>query len=321
MSSKKLREIGEFKLIEKIKKMIPIGDKVDVGIGDDAAVLNLKDTKLLATCDMLVEDVHFLPSIAPEDLGWKALAVSLSDISAMGGIPLFSLLSLSLPPNTEENWIKRFIQGWEELSRMFSVYLVGGNISQGEKIVIDSIVLGEVKTPILRSNAQVGDKIYVTGFLGDSSAGLYCLQKEITNFPSLIRKHLRPLPRVNEGKELASTDFVHSMIDISDGLVGDLRHICEESGKGAIIFAEKIPLSPDLIAFCETFDFQPLEFALFGGEDYELLFTGDVNLTMGLDIPFTEIGKITEGRQIFLIKGTEEIELDRKGFEHFRQNL
>lgn len=296
------------------------GKGVEVGIGDDAAVLNFFGEKLLATSDMLVEGVHFLPTISPADLGWKALAVSLSDIAAMGGKPLFALLSLSLPPDVEEEWLEEFLKGWEEIGKMFDVSLVGGDISRGEKIVIDSIVLGGVEIPVERSKAQVGDKVFVTGFLGDSSAGLWCLQRQINN-PYLINKHLRPLPRIKEGKKIGKDKSVHSMIDISDGLIGDLGHICEESGKSAIIFAEKLPLSPDLLSFCQAFRLSPLDFALFGGEDYELLFTGDVDIKGKFDFPLYEIGEIKEGEGIVLVEGRKEKKMERGGFEHFREGL
>jgi len=320
MSAKKLKEIGEFKIIEKIRGMVKPREGVEVGIGDDTAVLNFEGKKLLATCDMLVEGVHFLPSVQPADLGWKALAVSLSDIAAMGGEPLFALLSLSLPSDLDEEWLERFLEGWEELGGIFAVSLVGGNLSQGDKITIDSIVLGEAKTPILRKGAQVGDKLFVSGSLGDSSAGFFCLQKQIP-YPHLIKKHLRPLPRVEEGKQMGKGKSVHSMIDISDGLVGDLEHICEESGKGAIIFAEKLPLSSELLSFCSAFSLYPLEFALFGGEDYELLLTADPDIHKELDFPLYEIGEIREGKGIILLENGKEKKIEKGGFEHFKENL
>lgn len=320
MNSKKLRDIGEFGLIEKIRSMFKKGEDVEVGIGDDTAVLNFGGKKLLATCDMLVEEIHFLPWVDPEDLGWKALAVSLSDIASMGGKPLFALLSLSLPSHLENEWLERFLRGWKELGELFDVSLVGGDITEGEKIAIDSLVLGEADKPILRSGAKVGDRIFVTGFLGDSSAGLRCLLKKIQH-PSLVKKHLRPQPRVKEGMELGKSELIHSMIDISDGLAGDLRHICEESGKGAIIYADKLPLSEDLLSFCHAFGLSPLEFALYGGEDYELLLTADGDISKELQIPLHEIGEITDGKEIVLIEDGKEKIIERRGFEHFKQDL
>ncbi len=318
MSEKKLKEIGEFKIIKKIRKMAKKGKGVEVGIGDDAAVLDFKGKKLLATSDMLVEGVHFSSSAEPGDLGWKALAVSLSDIASMGGKPLFSLLSLSLPPYIEEEWIEQFLRGWKALAEMFSVSLVGGDISQAEKIAIDSIVLGEVEIPILRRGARVGDKIFITGFVGDSAAGLWCLQRQI-EFPSLTRKHLRPLPRVKEGQWIGKSKAVHSMIDISDGLAGDLGHICEESERGAVIFAEKLPLSSDLLSLCRAFSLSPLEFALFGGEDYELLLTADADISKELGFPLYEIGEVIEDKEMILIEKGEKKRIERRGFEHFKE--
>jgi len=319
MNKKKLREIGEIKLIEKIRKRMKKGKGVIVGIGDDCAVLRLgENDNLLLTSDMLVEEVHFYPSINPCDLGWKALAVSLSDISAMGGKPLFSLLSLSLPSQLSEEWLDDFLSGWEGLAGIFDISLVGGDISEGERIVIDSVVLGQAKSPILRSGAKVGDKIFVTGYLGDSAAGFFCLKKGL-NFPSLIRKHLKPFPRVKEGLEIGGMEGVHSMIDISDGLASDLRHICEESGNGAVVYADKLPLSCDLLCLCESQNLSPLDFALFGGEDYELLLTGDADIKEKVRFPFYEIGEIVEDVGIWLVEGEKRRKLEREGFEHFRE--
>ncbi|MBC7329283.1 thiamine-phosphate kinase [bacterium] len=319
MNKKELGEIGEFKLIEKIRKRARTREGVIVGIGDDCAVLRVGDNaNLLLTSDLLVEGVHFYPDVNPRYLGWKALAVSLSDISAMGGKPLFSLLSLSLPSHLSDKWLNDFLSGWEELADIFEVSLVGGDMSEGERIAIDSIVLGEAKSPILRSGAKVGDKIFVTGYLGDSSGGLLSLQGGL-DFPSLINKHNKPFPRVMEGLEIGKIPGVHSMIDISDGLASDLKHICEESGKGALIFVEKIPLSPHLLSLCQSQNLSPLDFALFGGEDYELLFTGEAGIKEKISFPIYEIGEIIEEKGIWLVEEGKRRKLAREGFEHFRK--
>lgn len=317
MNSKKLGEVGEFKIIEKIRERFLKGSGVEVGIGDDTAVLKVSNSKLLVTVDMLVEGVHFFPSISPADLGWKSLAVSLSDISAMGGKPLFSLLSLSLPSHLPEQWLDDFLAGWRELAELFGVSLVGGDLTKGERIIVDSIVLGEAEKPVLRSGARVGDRIYLTGSIGDSSAGLRCIEKGL-NYPNLIRKHLRPMPRVKEGIRIGESGRVHSMIDISDGLVGDLAHICEESRVGAVIYSDKLPLSADLLTFCREQALSAKEFALFGGEDYELLLTAEANLTEFFEFPLYEIGEIREGGGIFLLDNGEEKPIERRGFDHFR---
>lgn len=319
MNKKELGEIGESKLIERIRKRAKKREGVIVGIGDDCAVLRVGDSdNLLLTSDLLVEGVHFYPNVNPRYLGWKALAVSLSDISAMGGKPLFSLLSLSLPSHLSEKWLNDFLSGWEELAEIFDVSLVGGDMSEGERIAIDSIVLGKAKSPILRSGAKVGDKIFVTGYLGDSAGGLFSLQEGL-DFPSLITKHNKPFPRVKEGMEIGRIPGVHSMIDISDGLASDLKHICDESRKGAIIFPDKIPLSPDLLSLCQSQNLSPLDFALFGGEDYELLFTGESWVKEKISFPIYEIGEIVEEKGIWLVEGDKRRKLARKGFEHFRK--
>ncbi len=315
--SRKLCELGEIKLIERIRERTKKEEGVIVGIGDDSAVLSFGGGNLLATSDLLIEGVHFYPYFKPYFLGWKALAVSLSDISAMGGEPLFALLSLSLPSHLSEEWLDDFLTGWEELAGMFNVCLVGGDMTEGEKIVIDSIVLGKADSPILRSGAKIHDKIFVTGFLGDSSAGLFSLKKNIAH-PALLEKHLKPFPRVREGVEIGRSGKANAMIDLSDGLASDLSHICKESGKGALLFPEKFPLSPDLVSFCHSLNISPLEFALYGGEDYELLITGNEQLKESVDFPLYEIGEIIEGEDIFLFEEGKKRKLERKGFEHFK---
>jgi thiamine-monophosphate kinase len=172
----------------------------------------------------------------------------------------------------------------------------------------------------LRRGAKVGDKIFVTGYLGDSAGGLLSLQEGL-DFPSLITKHSKPFPRVREGLKIGKMAGIHSMIDLSDGLASDLKHICDESDKGAIIFADKIPLSPDLLSLCESQNLSPLDFALFGGEDYELLFTGEAEVKEKIGFPIYEIGEIVEERGIWLVEGGEKRKLARKGFEHFRKRV
>ncbi len=311
-----LRDIGEFGIIERIKREARIGKGVIVGIGDDCAVLSPQEGQIIVTCDDLVEGVHFYPSISPQDLGWKALAVSLSDIAGMGGIASYSLLSLVLTPLLTEEWLSAFLQGWNELSEAFSVSLVGGNVSQGEKVNITSIVIGFAEKPLLRSTAEEGDVLFVTGYLGDSAGGLLSLQKGL-DFPDLQKKHLRPIPRLAEGRALAEVGG-RAMIDISDGLAGDLQHLCRASGKGAVVWESAIPLSDGLKDLCQTLGLSPLELALFGGEDYELLVSGEKDLPQKVDFPLYPIGEIVEGEEIFLEREGRRELLKRGGYEHLR---
>lgn len=311
-----LRDIGEFGIIERIKQKAMVGKGVIVGIGDDCAVLSPQEGQIIVTCDDLTEGVHFYPSISPQDLGWKALAVSLSDIAGMGGIASYSLLSLVLTPLLTEEWLSAFLQGWNELSEAFSVSLVGGNISQGEKVNITSIVIGFAEKPLLRSTAEEGDVLFVTGYLGDSAGGLLSLQKGL-DFPDLRKKHLRPIPKLREGRALAEAGG-RAMIDISDGLAGDLQHLCRASGKGAVIWEGAIPLSDALKDLCRILGLSPLELALFGGEDYELLVSGDKDLPQKVDFPLYPIGEIVAGEEIFLKREGRRELLRRGGYEHFR---
>lgn len=314
----------EFEFIEKIKQKFSL-DK----IGDDCAVLPKNETHdMLITSDLIVEDIDFRRSwMIPEFLGHKALAVSLSDIAAMGGKPLYSMLSLGIPEDVwQTNFVDEFYQGYLKIGGKFKVELIGGDVSKTpDKIIIDSTVIGEVEKgkAILRSGAKVGDLIFVTGELGGANAGLKLLEEG--NFYSnqaeswqrrLILEQLNPIPAVYAGQELLK--FVTSMIDISDGLSSDLKHICEASQVGAKIYTEKIPLHKNLKAMTKIFSEQ-LDFALNGGEDFELLFT--LNPKNIFDKNFTSffcIGEITANVGIIeLISGAKTTILQPKGYQHF----
>ena len=296
-------------------------------IGDDCAILPKdSETDLLITADLLIEHIDFkLEWTKPEFVGHKALAVSLSDVAAMGGAPTNSLLSLGIPEKIwNTGFADGFYEGYGHLAEEFGVELVGGDISRTpEKIVIDSIVIGEIGkgNAVLRSGARPGDAIYVSGPLGDAAAGLHLLEtghrfRETKNEQqeSLIFKQLRPNPR--SGAELL--DIASAMIDISDGLSSDLGHICKSSGVGARIDADKIPFSEEIKSHTRSLD-ERLNFALNGGEDFELLFTVPQEKTSNkiLDAYF-QIGEITEsGGEIETVQdGITEI-LKPKGFRHF----
>ncbi len=308
-------------------------------VGDDCAILP-KDSKedLLISSDMLVEDIDFKTDwTKPEFIGHKSLAVSISDIAAMGGTPNFSLVSIGIPEHVwNTNFIDKFYIGYTALAEKYKVELVGGDISKTpNKIVVDSTVLGTTKKDlaILRSTAKSSDLIFVTGELGGANAGLKLLQSELryeNNMEDwkskLLLKQLAPLP-FQDSSDL--TNFASSMIDLSDGLSSDLRHICNASMVGAKIYADKIPIDKNIAYLSDknnkyflSKNLDNLKFALHGGEDFELLFTVSPKLfkkNQDKILSFaTQIGETTETvGKIELIKDGFSHNLESKGYQHF----
>jgi thiamine-monophosphate kinase len=315
---------GEFDFIRYIKKSFAL--KV---IGDDCAILP-KDGRsdLIVTADLLVEDVDFrLDWTRPEDLGHKALAVSLSDIAAMGGTPVWAMLTIGVPGKLwETDFVKRFYEGWNDLAAGFKVELVGGDISRSpDRFFVDSIVGGEVPKgkAILRSGARSGDGVFVSGSLGGAAGGLKLLDSDAGQDAKeewqqrLIARQLRPTPRVELGKWLLGNSLASAMIDISDGLSSDLRHICEASGIGAELDAALVMMNDDLNNLVDPEE--ALLLALNGGEDFELLFTvaeEKISLLKNRDV--TRIGTVTEnGGVVRLSDGERTIDLQPSGYRHF----
>lgn len=278
----------EFDFIRELrnkKNKNPPGPAVRFGIGDDCAVLPKDaETDLVITTDLLIEEIDFRPDwTAPALLGHKALAVSLSDVAAMGARPVWAMLSIGVPEKIwQSDFVEKFYDGWFRLADRFGVELVGGDVSRTpDRIVVDSIAAGELKSgrAVLRAGAKPGDLLFVTGALGGASAGLKLLENGILLETAehvwqkeLLLRQLAPEPRVTEGEIIGRAQTVTSMIDLSDGLSSDLLHICRESNVGAEIFADRLPLDENLKKMigspAERFDL-----ALNGGEDFELLFT------------------------------------------------
>lgn len=319
----KMQQLGEFGLIDRIRKMTSVPDPSWVGIGDDCAVIPLSPetggapaSDLLVSTDMLVEGTHFLmEDISPRQLGWKSAAVNISDIAAMGGKPIATFLSLALPKTLPEQWMQEFMEGYNGISEKFGAALLGGDTTcSPDRICINVAVLGTCPRgkAKLRSAARPGDLVCVTGTLGDSAAGLRLIlggQKGAA--PRLMDRHYTPTPRVEEGLALSCLPGVHAMMDISDGVGSDLRHILDESGVGARIDTGKLPISKELQALCSEKGWDPKELALSGGEDYELLFTMDPQETP--DIPYTVIGEITANPTVTWEGGSR----DYMGYKHF----
>jgi len=335
-----LKELGEFGLLKKLSGQFKsTHPRVIKGIGDDTSVTVQDETKyLLCTTDTLVEDIHFsLKHTSSYNLGKKAVSISLSDIAAMGGAPTFLLTSIILPASTPVDFINLLYKGIKERADEFAVALVGGNTSASpEKIVITTIMLGEVPKDqvIFRKGASAGDVVYVTGRLGDSSLGLKIWKEKddkIITDPFLkdaMLAHIDPFPRVREGRKLAEKKLATSMIDISDGLISDLRHITEESMVGAKIWLDKIPISTALKRWLVDHP-ADITLSLSGGEDYELLFTAPKantpmieNLAKELGIPITQIGEIVPqeyGISVLDDKGGV-FQPPSNGFEHWKNS-
>ncbi len=309
------------------------------GIGDDAAVIKQRGNfDTVITTDLLVEGIDFdLDKFhtAPRDVGHKALAVSLSDIAAMGARPRWSLVSIGLPRACwETNFLDEFYKGYLALAGAHDVALIGGDISRTPKhVVVDSIVLGEVerKRAVLRSSACPGDRIYVTGALGGAAAGLKILQQASRQqtppqrtraHRQLIERQMRPTPRIAWGQRLATC--ASAMIDLSDGLSSDLAHLCHESGVGAMIDAARIPVDT-LIKRAGVDERDALALALNGGEDFELLFTARPRKAATLPdkiggVPITYIGDVTgETGKVRLIENGRTRTLKPSGFQHFKR--
>lgn len=277
--------VAEQTLIRRIRRGSPPADGVTVGIGDDCAVLEpAAGRHLLATTDLLLEDVHFRRRYAePADIGWKALAVNLSDIAAMAGRPRWALVALACPSETTLDEVEAFYTGARDLASRHAVGIVGGDTTASPAgWLIDVTLLGDVVTPVLRSGARTGDVVAVTGSLGRSAAGQAVL--EMTNTPEAIpasaqaevtAAHLRPIPRVAEGQWLGMAGGVTAMIDLSDGLATDLGHIAEESGAHCRVGVERLPVDDATRGVARALGADPLAWATGGGEDYELLLTCD----------------------------------------------
>ncbi len=333
----KVSELGEFGLIELLAEMvhrtqskqIALPHQVILGIGDDAAAWHSETQTQLATVDSLIQDVHFSLDITPwQELGWKALAVNLSDIAAMGGVPRYALISLALPDHTEIDDVTALYKGMIELAQQSAVAIVGGDTTSAPLVAITITIFGNAKNQdnhiLTRSAAEVGDKTAVTGFLGTAAAGWEMLDKQLQFDPKasacLREAFLHPYPRIAEGQLLVDQG-VKAAIDISDGLISDLNHICQASQVGARIEIDRLPIEPTVKA---NFGDRALELALSGGEDYELLFTASVEVIDSIRAatccPITIIGEIVAdkaGMTTLVDNEGEPISIPEKGWEHF----
>lgn len=334
-----LSELGEFGLIDQVAGLFGKGRSGDVvGIGDDCAVLPYKEGRsLLVTTDMLIEDRHFRHDwISAKDLGYKSLAVNISDISAMGGRPLYAFLSIGLPDTVSIGWIERFFRGTRELSEKYDLRLLGGDTTKSPgPMVINYVVLGAMdkESVLWRSSARPGDQIAVLGKLGMSGAGLKLLMEDKSSHSSaakvFIMSHNRPELYVEEAQFLASRPEVHAMIDLSDGIQSDAGHIAKSSEVTMKIDADRIPVTDELKQLCGEHGWNPLELALASGEDYGLLFTFDAEKENTLRRDFRKrfsceysiIGEVADGSsELKLVKEGEVFDMGKIGFDHFKSD-
>jgi len=296
-STATLAGLGEQGLIRRLRRRLPpLGPDVLIGIGDDAAAVRSGPQTLLLTTDTLVEGVHFRRSTATlREIGAKAIAVNVSDIAAMGGEPGYALLALALPPDLEVAEVDELFAGVLDMAQQHGVALVGGDTCAGPRGIVLSVTLvGRVEGPALRrSGATPGDAILVTGNLGAAAAGLAVLEHGDAGLPaaivaSVVRAHRCPTPRVAEGRVIRASGWATAMIDLSDGLVTDLGHVAAESGVGARIDVDALPVSEATRTVARARDVDPLRWAVSGGEDYELLFTAASDRAVGLARAVTE---------------------------------
>lgn len=339
---KTLAEIGEFGLIHRIHELLERegiqSPYVTLGIGDDSAsFLPREGHELLITCDCMVEGRHYLPKhTTPLDMGSRAMVINISDIGAMGGKPLYALVSLGLKENTLVADVEEMYRGFIMELKQFGASIIGGNITKVDySNFIDITLVGEAESGMTmrRSTAKAGDAVLVTGYPGRAAAGLYLLlnsedSTDLRDHP-LVKAYNRPEHRAKEGRAMARSGYATSMIDISDGLLGDLGHICEESGLGAELFQERLPISREIQDIMPLADLEAYEIVLNDSDDYELIITclpenvekvcsvvGSVS-----DIAVTQIGSITtpsEGIRLIFDDGTWS-EVTPTGWDHFKR--
>ncbi len=336
-----LHTIGEFGFIRQLKRQcLPSSPWIVKSIGDDAAILKPRPgQQLLISTDAFIEGGHFdLAYQTPKDVGRRAGVANLSDIAAMGGTPLYLLVSMAVPARISPETIRDLYRGFQDACTPYDVALIGGDtVSSPSQIFLSLTIVGSVRTnrALTRHTAKIGDRLYVTGTLGDANAGLRILQthaKHLHRFrpPAadtfLIRRHLQPAPRIHVGQLLTDRRLAHAAIDLSDGLSSDVRHVCEDSRVGVEIRRDDLPLSPQLRAFARRNKLDPLELALQGGEDYELLFTAPIEhhrkvlaVSKQTGVPISCIGTIKPkrfGQRLELPDGQHQ-PLVPKGFDHF----
>ncbi|MGH8105304.1 MAG: thiamine-phosphate kinase [Arenimonas sp.] len=318
---------GEFALIDLIKQRVKARSDVVLGIGDDAALLTVPhDQYLVVSTDTLNSGVHFPEDTAPEDIGYKALAVNLSDLAAMGATPAWASLAISLP-NTDVDWLEKFLDGFFELADEHSLQLIGGDTTQGPlSITVTVHGLVPKDQALRRDAAKLGDEIWVTGSIGDAAAGLAQWRAKGLQSAKLRYRLDRPTPRVNVG--IALRGIANAAIDISDGLLADLSHILRASKLGAEIEVCRVPMSKPLLDHFPD-DQERYRLQLSGGDDYELCFTAPAYQSLAIeqvlaecDVIATVIGHVVAGTELKCFdENGATFDVKKKGFEHFSRSI
>jgi thiamine-monophosphate kinase len=323
----KIEELGgEFALIDRLATIIPADHtNLIAGVGDDAAVIRTSPEPapyLLVTTDILVEHRHFTPKWAkPVQIGIKAAECNISDIAAMGGRPAWMFISLVLTKQTEVAWAEELYAGISASCRRHGVVVAGGDTTQGPVNTINISLMGTVSQEnlCLRSHAQPGDRLMVTGSLGASAAALSLKEHGQSPTDYLLEKHLSPGCRLDVSEAIAP--LANAMIDISDGLGSEVRHICRQSDVGAEVLADAIPIHDDVRAAGKVLGVDPIDFALYGGEDFELLFSipeKRVQTLIKTDVSFHSVGRITEDQNNPILVTAGEKRPILGGYDHFK---
>ncbi len=334
----RVADIGEFPLIDRLQQIVH-ADHPDMitGIGDDAAVLAWQEnTYMLATVDAHIEHIHFLPYLGtPRQIGRRALVVNLSDIAAMGGQPLYALVSLALPADTNVEWLEEFYRGMRAEADQYSTLIIGGNITRSPAGFHAAItVVGRVdkRHLLLRSGAHPGDLVLVTDCIGEAFAGLHLvfdprLPVDSAIREKLITRYIEPVARVREAAVIAQSGLATAMLDVSDGISGDVGHICEQSQLGVRLWTDRLPVSPEACVVAAAMETTAWQFALEGGDDYGLCFTASPDNAAQLQAlveqetgtPVTVIGEmlpLDEGKRLVLPDG-RDVPLDIQAWQHF----
>ncbi|MBN1755916.1 thiamine-phosphate kinase [bacterium] len=314
----KISELGgEFKLIERLTRKSD-DPNIIVDVGDDAAVIRMGEKYLLLTTDMLCEGDHFsLDYFTPRQIGIKAMVSNQSDIAAMGGTPLYALVSLALTENTNVETIEGIYEGMYFACREYGGSIIGGDTTHSNQVIISLTLIGEVERSrlVTRAGAKPGDLIYVSGQLGGSTAGLNLHRQDIKGFDRVKLMHTEPFPRFDISAQVSAS--ATAMEDVSDGLASEIRNICEASKTGALIYADKVPIEAEVSDAAAKLGQSALDYALYGGEDFELVYTVPPNLKG--KVPGYLVGEITKKKGIILIEGEARSQLTRFGYDHFRE--
>ena len=337
----KMKKLGELEFLNMIRPYVKAPGRLNPPFGDDAAVFipnKDEDSRRMAmTTDMLVQNTHFsLHYTPPFDLGIKSFEVNASDLAAMGAWPAAALISLAVPPDLDVEFLREFYKGFSSSMRKYDCVLAGGDTVRGKSLVISVTLLGTYvpkKRTLMRTGARPGDWIYVTGTLGDSAMGLYLLKNHPEALTSrkrhpCVKRHLTPEARVREGNILSGFAETGAVIDISDGLYNELNHLANMNGLSMNIGLASLPCSRHLCFDCYKYKQDMLEMMLFGGEDYELLFTSSMNPTImsmlvieeKISVKISAIGTVTEGKGVHVFRNLsekKELVMKNKTFQHF----